>query len=67
MSETKSKKGSTNRKSRSSYIAFDPEKGSETIIAHGNDVGKVIDSARNKGVKTPAIIFVPKDGITYQF
>jgi hypothetical protein len=67
MSETNSKKGNMSLKSRSCYIAFDPEKGSKTIIAQGNDVGKVIDSARNKGVKTPAIIFVPKEGVTYLY
>lgn len=67
MAERKSQKGNTCRKPRSSYIAFDPEKGSKAIIAQGNNVGKVIDSARRKGVKTPAIIFVPKEGVTYLY
>ena len=65
MPEPKSTTDNICRNPHISYVAFDPEKGSGNIIASGDNVGDVIDSARNKGVDIPAIIFVPQEGVTY--
>ena len=46
------------------YVAFDPSVGKE-VIASGKDPGDVIARARKRGVKVPAIVFVPKNGVTY--
>ncbi len=48
------------------YVAFDPEKGKE-IIAFGEDVGEVVNIAREKGVVDPAVVFVPKDDVAYVY
>ncbi|MBN1975564.1 MAG: hypothetical protein JW787_18145 [Sedimentisphaerales bacterium] len=65
MSKTKSKKDNICKSSESSYVAFDPVKGSSDIIACDSNVGKVIDLARKQGIDVPAIMFVPEEGVTY--
>lgn len=45
------------------YVAFGPD--GNKIIASGSDPSIVVRKARSKGVKVPAIVFVPKDGVTY--
>lgn len=65
MLEPKSREENICRNTHGSYVAFDPEKGSGDIIASGDNVGDVIDSARSKGVEVPAIMFVPQEGVTY--
>ena len=57
-------KACESKKSEAKYVAFGPE-GFKKQIASGNNVGKVIDSARQKGIKVPTIMFVPKEGTTY--
>jgi hypothetical protein len=52
------------RKSESRYVALDPRSG-RRIVASGSDVGAVIDRARKSGVDIPALLFVPKEGVTY--
>jgi len=37
----------------------------QNIIASGRDAGAVIQKARKTGVKVPAIVFVPEEGVTY--
>ena len=46
------------------YVAFSPCDGKK-VIASGRDAGTVIEKARKKGVDTPAIVFVPKEDVTY--
>jgi len=46
------------------YVAFDPAKGRK-IIAHDRNAGAVIDKARKLGVAVPAVVFVPRNDITY--
>ncbi len=48
------------------YVAYDPRKGKE-VVAFGDDVGDVINNAREKGVGEPAIVFVPKDDTAYVY
>jgi len=52
------------RKYQGKYVAFDPSEG-KNIIASGRDAGAVIQKARKTGVKVPAIVFVPEEGVTY--
>ena len=46
------------------YVAFSPSEGKK-VIASGRNAGTVIEKARKKGVDTPAIVFVPKEDVTY--
>jgi formylmethanofuran dehydrogenase subunit D len=46
------------------YVAFSSSEGKK-VIASGRDAGIVIEKARKKGVDTPAIVFVPKEDVTY--
>ncbi len=41
------------------YVAFDPSVG-KRVIASGRNAGAVVARARRLGVKTPALIFVPR-------
>ncbi len=45
------------------YVAFGPD--GNKIIASGSDLCNVVNKARSKGVKVPAIVFVPKEGVTH--
>ena len=58
------KKARENNKSEAKYVAFGPE-GCKKPIASGNNVGKVIDRARQKGIEVPTVVFSPKEGTTY--
>ena len=44
------------------YVAFGV--GGKDIIASGKNPGTVVKKARNKGIASPAIVFVPKKGVT---
>ena len=44
------------------YVAFGV--GGKDIIASGKNPGTVIKKARDKGVASPAIVFVPEKGVT---
>ena len=44
------------------YVAF--EASGKGIIASGKNPGTVVKKARNKGIKTPVIVFVPEKGVT---
>lgn len=44
------------------YVAFGAS--GKNIIASGKNPGTVIKKARNQGIETPAIVFVPKKGVT---
>jgi len=46
------------------YVAFSPSEGKK-VIASSRNAGTVIEKARKKGVDTPAIVFVPKEDVTY--
>jgi formylmethanofuran dehydrogenase subunit D len=46
------------------YVAFSTSEGNK-VIASGRDAGTVIEKARKNGVDTPAIVFVPKEDVTY--
>ena len=46
------------------YVAFSSSE-DKKVIASGRDAGAVIEKARKKGVDTPAIVFVPKEDVTY--
>ena len=53
-------------KSKPNYVAFDPANFKKAITS-GSNVGTVIDDARRKGVEVPAVIFIPKEGVTYLY
>ena len=46
------------------YVAYSSSDGKK-VIASGRNAGNVIEKARKKGVDTPAIVFVPKEDVTY--
>lgn len=52
------------KKYQGKYIAFNPDEGKK-VVAFGRDAGTVIKKARARGVKTPAVIFVPKEDVAY--
>lgn len=52
------------KKYQGKYIAFDPAEG-KSVVAFGQSAGTVIKKARKRGVKTPAIVFVPKEDVAY--
>ena len=56
----------TDKRYQGKYVAFDAQKGKK-IVAFGEDVGQVIFKAREQGVDTPAIVFVPKEDTAYVY
>ena len=46
------------------YVAFSPSEGKK-VIASGRNAGTVIEKDLKKGVDIPAIVFVPKEDVTY--
>ena len=52
------------KKYQGKYIAFDPS-GEKKLIAFGQNAGTVIKKARERGVKVPAIVFIPKEDMAY--
>ncbi len=54
----------TESKYQGKYVAFSPSEGKK-VIAYGRNAGAVIEKARKKGVDVPAIVFVPKEDVTY--
>ena len=52
------------KKYQGKYVAFDPVEG-KSVVAFGQSAGTVIKKARKRGVKTPAIVFVPKENVAY--
>lgn len=53
-----------NKKYQGKYVAFDPDK-DKTVVAFGRNAGTVIKKAQDRGVKIPAIVFVPKENVAY--
>ena len=38
--------------------------GDGKVVAYGNDPSKVFNDAREKGIETPVVFYVPQKGIT---
>lgn len=55
-----------NKKYEGKYVAFDPDK-NDVVVAFGQDAGVVIKKARAKGIKVPAVIFVPMEDTAYVY
>ena len=53
----------TNKKYEGKYVAF-PIEGRKTVVASGENYGDVVKRARKKGVKNPAVMYVPKGNVT---